>query len=440
MRVLIVTRHFPPFGVTGVERVAEQTALELRAAGDTVTVLFRRETQAPPMPLVEPGSHRGIETRMIAGGGPLHSTFPRFMSVLERIFERTLLEVQPDVVLCCHLMDHSPAYVSIAHRWRIPVVLELHDYYTVCEWARLQRPSGDLCPGPDSGRACATYCFPDQERSLERWALRTHMFRRALEQSDALVAPSQFVADRVIGNGVALSPRPPRPAPGPDQPLKLAFIGTVVPHKGVHVILDALRKARLPAVHLTLFGVAVESYMRELHESAAEIDGLLLRVFGTYEPEQLSLLLEDTHAVVIPSLVTETYSITAREAFACGMPVIASRIGALPEGVRDGENGLLFEPGSAFQLARHLQTIDADRTLLGKLAAGIRASDWTSVPERAARMRAILRDVAERQPDSHGVLDELSELTILRDALSEEALRREARAREHAQLRLLARR
>jgi glycosyltransferase involved in cell wall biosynthesis len=445
VRVLIVTRHFPPFGVTGVERVAEQTALELRRADDEVTVLFRRETQAPPMPAIEPGSHRGIETRMISGGGPLHSTFPRFMPVLERVFERTLLEVEPDVVLCCHLMDHSPGYVSIAHRWRIPVVLELHDYYTMCEWARLQRPSGELCPGPDAGRSCATYCFPEQKRSLERWALRTHMFRRALEQADALVAPSRFVADfyaqafgssvppvRVIGNGVAVRSRPPRTPAGPEEPLKLAYVGTVVPHKGIHVILAALRQARLRTVHLTLFGVAVKSYVRELHEAAAEIEGLALRVFGPYEPEQLSVLLEDTDAVVIPSLVTETYSITAREAFARGLPVIASRIGALPEAVRDGENGLLFDAGSSLQLARHLDALDADRAMLGRLSAGIQRSDWTDVPERAARMRAILCEVAEHRPDGRGAHEELAELAILRDALSEEALRERHRLRDPA--------
>ena len=443
MRVLIVARHFPPFGVTGVERVAEQTALALQAAGDDVTVLFRRETQAPPMPTLQRGRHRGIDTLMVAGGGSLHSRFPRFAPVLERLFERTLLELQPDVVLCCHLMDHSPAYVSIAHRWRIPIVLELHDYYTVCEWARLQRPSGELCPGPNAGHSCATYCFPGQERSLERWALRTHMFGRALEQADALVAPSRHVADyfattlgsrapavRVIGNGVELTPPGARTPAGPDQPLTLAYVGTVVRHKGVHVLVQALRQARLPAVRVTLFGAAVESYVHELQEAGDAIDGLTLRVFGPYEPGQLAALLEDVDVVVIPSLVSETYSIVAREAFACGIPVVASRIGALPEGIRDGQNGLLFDPGSSLDLARILQTLDGDRTMLDRLRDGIRPSDWTSVPERAARMRSILAEVAQRRPESSPAREELAELTILRDALSEEALRRDARRKE----------
>jgi glycosyltransferase involved in cell wall biosynthesis len=445
VRVLIVTRHFPPFGVTGVERVAEQTALALRAAGDDVTVLFRRETPAPPALTLQPGMHRGIRTRMIAGGGPLHARFPRFAPRLERLFERVLLEAEPDVVLCTHLMDHSPGYVSIAHRWQVPVALELHDYYTVCEWARLQRPSGELCPGPNAGDSCATYCFGYQERARERWALRTHMFRRALERADALVAPSRFVADyyarhfgesipevRVIGNGVALNPPAPRPADPPRRELKLAYVGTVVRHKGVHVLIDALRQARLPAVTLDLFGLAVPEYVRELHEAARDVDGLTLRVYGAYEPEALSTLLDGVDIVVQPSLVTETFSIVVREAFACGIPVIASRIGALPEGVRDGENGLLFNPGSGFELARHLQTLDADRALLRRLAAGIRPADWISVPERAARMRSILTEIAAHPPDSRGAHDELAELDILRDSLSEQALRRDARRRSTA--------
>src|SRR5205085_7165591 len=129
------------------------------------------------------------------GGGTMHGHCPRWGPVVERMFERTLLEVEPDVVLVSHLLGHSPAYVAIARRWGIPVVLELHDFYVACEQAHLLRTSGDLCAGPEAGKACATHCFPAQARTLETWALRTHMFRRALHSADALLCPSQFVAD-----------------------------------------------------------------------------------------------------------------------------------------------------------------------------------------------------------------------------------------------------
>ena len=431
MRVLLVTHRFPPFGVAGVERVAEQTALELTAAGDEVTVLTHRASVAPPLPRLQRSSHLGLEVLMMSGGGPLHGRFPKHGATLERLFERTLLDVDPDVVLICHLMDHSPAYVTIAHRWGVPVAFELHDYYAVCEQARLERVSGELCDGPHGGRACARHCFAGQERTRERWALRTHMFRRALEQADALVAPSQFVADyftaafgatiatpRVLGNGVSV-PGPAsyrRPAEGP---LRIAYVGTVVAHKGVHVIVEALGRARLDEVELTLFGLTVEPYFGELMNRAAEISGLKIGSFGPYEPEQLRLLLTDIDLVIVPATWWETYSIVIREALACGIPVIASRLGALPEGIRDGENGMLFEAGSSAELAQILVHLDTNRDTLARLRAGIRPSDWTSVPERAGRMRELLLELATRRADARGAQDELDGLATLRDSLGD---------------------
>lgn len=434
MRVLLVTHRFPPFGVTGVERVAEQTARELRAAGDEVTVLTRRESAAPAVPQLERSSHGDTPVLMVAGGGPMHGRFPKHAPVLERIFERVLLELEPDVVLVSHLMDHSPGYVSIAHRWGIPVVLELHDYYMVCEQARLQRVSGELCEGPNAGSACAAYCFAGQQHSLQRWALRTHMFRRALEQADALVAPSRFVADyftagfgssismpRVIGNGVELAATAPRgSARGAEPgPLRIGYVGSIVEHKGVHVLVEALRQAGLRSAHLNLFGVAVAPYFSRILEAAGEVPGLVLKAFGPFDPNGLAMLLEDVDVVVVPSVWWETYSIVIREAYACGIPVVASRLGALPEGVREGENGLLFEAGSSGQLADLLQTLDSDRGLLGRLRDGIRPSDWISVPVRAARMRAILAEVVAQRGPAYPPISDFVELTIMRDGLSE---------------------
>lgn len=185
MRVLLVSHGYPPFGLAGVERVTERTARALTAAGHSVTVLSRRTTPAPPLPSVERSRLQdGVNVVMVSGGGMAPGgPFPGHQDRLERIFERLLLELLPDIVLIGHLKTHSPGYVSIAHRWRIPVVMELHDFYTVCERAHLERPSGELCKGPEGGRACAQHCFPQQEDAEGRWALRTHLFRWALDRA-----------------------------------------------------------------------------------------------------------------------------------------------------------------------------------------------------------------------------------------------------------------
>src|SRR5437763_784578 len=294
---------------------------------------------------------------MISGGGPAHERFPKLGPWLDRCFERTLLDVDPDVVLVSHLMNHSPSYVAIARRWGVPVVMELHDFYMACERAHLERSSGERCQGPEGGRACATHCFAEQRSPRERWALRTHAFRRALEQADTLIAPSHFVADyfttgfgadttapvHVIGNGVEIEPveAATRPADSGPGTLRLACIGVVAHHKGVHVALDALRRASLRSVRLTLFGTITQPYFGEMLAEADQLENVRLYAYGGFTPAELPILLGDVDAVLVPSLVWESYSIAAREALACGIPVIASRIGALPEAIRQGENGLL---------------------------------------------------------------------------------------------------
>lgn len=435
LRILLVTHRYPPLGVAGVERLSEQTALALTANGHHVTVLTRHEAPAPPVPKLERSSRRGVEVLIISGGGSSYGRFPSGAPMLERLFERTLLEVNPDVVLISHLINHSPLYLATAMRWRVPVVLELHDFYVACERAHLERISGELCRGPEGGVACATHCFGYEPLAPERWALRTHVFRHALQEASALTCPSEFVADyfremfgnalpplHVIGNGVEASVRSGGLVERADGPLHLACVGMVAPHKGVHVVLEALRLAKLASVRLTLFGAVTQPYFGGLLETAAGVENLAFRAFGKFEPGVLPTLLGDVDAVIVPSVVWETYSLVAHEALACGVPVIASRVGALPEAVRHGENGLLFQAGSAIDLATLLQVVDADRDSLTRLRGGIRTSDWISVTDRTRRLETVLEGAVAGNVGSAGSAHgELVELATLRDTLLEKS-------------------
>ncbi|HLH65311.1 MAG TPA: glycosyltransferase, partial [Solirubrobacteraceae bacterium] len=284
MRVLLVTHRFPPFGLSGVERLSEQTARLLIAAGHPVTVLTRRRSAAPALPTAQAMERDGVPVISIAGGCSPQTPADAHRERLELLFERTLLDARPDVVLVSHLLGHSPLYVEIAQRLGVPVVLELHDFYVACERAHLERVSGELCDGPEGGGACARHCFAAQPDATARWALRTHLFRRALERADATIAPSRFVADW-FERSFGLQPRPIVAGPGVDvgrpltsrrpplPPLRLAIVGMVAHHKGAHVAIDAIRTAGLPAVRLTLLGGATQPYLRALIAQAAEVPG-----------------------------------------------------------------------------------------------------------------------------------------------------------------------
>lgn len=429
MRVLLVCHGYPPLGVAGVERVSAQTAERLTALGHEVTVLTRRPSEAPSTLTLERDRRGGVPVVSIAGGGSTFGRFPGHERALERIFERMLVELSPDVVLVTHLLHHSAGYVDVAHRWHVPVVLELHDFFTLCPRAHLQRVSGELCDGPDGGRACAVHCFADQSGAAARWSLRAHAFAHAVHAADAVLCPSAFVADLlaplrgdaspivVVGNGVGpFGPVLRDPERDASEPLRLGSIGVTVEHKGFHVVVEALRRAALPTARYTIFGLPAHPGDRELRRAAANVPGLELRLFGGFEPRLLPVLLADVDAVVIPSLVAETYSIVAREALACGVPVLASRIGALPAAVREGENGWLFEPGDASELAVLLQRLAADRGELRRLAAGIREDDVLPSAARAASLEALLREVVGNGPRERS--EPISDLEPLREALA----------------------
>jgi glycosyltransferase involved in cell wall biosynthesis len=184
-------------------------------------------------------------------------------------------------------------------------------------------------------------------------------------------------------------------------PLQIVSLGTVTPHNGQHVVIEALRKARLAGVRYTVIGSVTRPYADEVRQAANAVDGLELRMYGAYERELLPALLAGVDLVVVPSVWRESFSIVGQEALACGVPVIASRIGALPEAIREGENGLLFAPGATSELAAILQAMDADRSRLESLRRGIRASDWIGDEERRRQLEHVLTRVVRKSRGGH---------------------------------------
>jgi glycosyltransferase involved in cell wall biosynthesis len=353
---------------------------------------------------------------------------------LESLFSRALVESMPDVVHFLHLAGLSPRSVEIAHRLGIPIVIEIHDFYFACPIVHLQKLSGELCDGPDGGRECARTCFADGDpMTLIRWGLRHTYFRRLLELAQEVVCPSSYVASvfgeqlgvdpqrmRVLPNGLSISPPPvaenSRLSPRQSGALRLACIGTVIAHKGVHLLLEALRLAALDSVELTVFGSLVDSdYAARLRGLADQIPGLTMTLYGSYERENLPTLLSEVDFVVMPSLVAEAGPIAPREAMACGVPVIASRLGALPELVVDGKNGLTFDHRRPADLASVLRRTMDDDDLVRRLRRGVR---WAKSPTVHDRMEA-LRAVYEHAIDdvARDTTSNESELAFLHQAL-----------------------
>jgi glycosyltransferase involved in cell wall biosynthesis len=148
----------------------------------------------------------------------------------------------------------------------------------------------------------------------------------------------------------------------------LAYIGGLAWQKGIHVLLAALAGVQ-GAVQLEIAGD--ESFDPEYVAVLKSQAPGNTRFLGKLNREQVWELLHRVDAVAVPSLWNETFSLIAHEAFAAGVPVVASRIGALSESVRNGEDGLLLRPGDVSDWRGGLQRLVDKPGLLAQLQANV---------------------------------------------------------------------
>jgi len=396
LRVLLVTHRYPPEGWAGVERYTQTLATELTRRGHSAIVVTRR---LEPSASVRHGrgevEGNGVVVHRLVGGDLQLDRFLARSELLERLFEEILASERPDVVHINHLLGHSPRVIAAARRHGIAVIVTSWDFYFACPLVHLQRLDGKLCGGPDQGRECARTCFAGYPGDqMPRWQARDLYFGELLSLADRVIAPSRYVLEffrswesrgvqlRLLEPCVFISRDSTASYHPGDGELRVAFLGTLVPHKGPHVVLEALRIARPPSCDLVMFGSVPDSiYARRLREQAAAVPGIRLRLYGRYEPRDLPCLLRGVDCVIIPSLVPETFCFTLREALACGIPVLASRRGALPEGVNEGVNGHTFDPDEPAELGRLLMSLARDASLRERLHKGARATRLVT-PER----------------------------------------------------------
>jgi glycosyltransferase involved in cell wall biosynthesis len=162
----------------------------------------------------------------------------------------------------------------------------------------------------------------------------------------------------------------------------VVFVGRLTPHKGVDVLIKALPdEARL---------VVVGSEGHDPRPPERDYPSLLRRLargrsvefVGPVADDVLRSCYANAAVVVLPSVhrtcfgryvpVSELLGLTALEAMACGTPVVASRIGGIPEIVDDGVTGFLVDPGDPTQLRERISQVLGDRALASRLGRAAR--------------------------------------------------------------------
>jgi glycosyltransferase involved in cell wall biosynthesis len=199
----------------------------------------------------------------------------------------------------------------------------------------------------------------------------------------AYICNSRYVARRVdrtrphyaIPNAVGkhfLDADAPRPIAS--DPPRLVFIGVLAPLKRPADLLEAhaILRARIPRLETIVCGPTEdEAYARSLRRTLAErrIEGV--EFTGAIDQPRLVRLLQSATAMVLPS-AQENAPMAVAEAMAVGVPVVATRVGGVPEMLEHANTGLLYEPGDVAGLVKCLEGILSNPGLRNRLARNAR--------------------------------------------------------------------
>jgi glycosyltransferase involved in cell wall biosynthesis len=294
----------------------------------------------------------------------------------------------------------SPAAIRAAAANGAGVIMTLHNYRLMCLPAsllRAGRPCED-CVGRLPWRGVAHRCYRGSSLASAALAtsLTTHRGLNTFEQVDLFLAVSEFVRAKHIEAGFSadrlrVAPQfawPTTPREGPGE--YFLYLGRLAENKGPATLMDAWSER---SVRLLVVGDGPEmANLRSVAPPSVEFRGL---VPADAVPE----LLRGARALLVPSLVYDAAPRAVAEAYAAGVPVLASRIGGLPEVVRDGESGMLITAGAQDEWAAAIERLSDDGESVRLGAGALRLWSERHRPEHSlARLenayQAVLAGVA----------------------------------------------
>jgi glycosyltransferase involved in cell wall biosynthesis len=397
MRLLHVVHQYPPDYLGGTELYTQSLARRQAEAGHDVAVFAPvPHPQGPDLPRAE--VEAGVRVYR-APAGPRSATalfLATFAApILGRAFRQLLALEKPDLVHIQHVMGLPAALARSIRAAGIPYLVTLHDYYYLCANAQLlTNYDQTVCPGPrwwlNCGRCALARAGHDRLAPLAPavaplMALRHRQLARLLAHAAHIIAPTHFVASTyggmgiapgqmtVVPHGLALSPGKPidRPARPAGAPLSVIFFGSLAWQKGVHTLVAAVNRLPAGTVRLSIFGNenVFPDYVAALKAMARHP---AITFGGPLDRAALWQALAAADVAVVPSLWYEVSPLVINEAFAAGLPIVASDLGGLAELIADGRDGLLVPPGDDLALANALQSLHRHPDLLAHLRAGIR--------------------------------------------------------------------
>jgi glycosyltransferase involved in cell wall biosynthesis len=422
LKILQVVHSFPPHNIAGTEVYTRDLSREL-SRKHKVVVFHRVNDKQQDEFAVTTRQEDGLEIHTV------NNTFRRCESfemtydnpVITGAFEKVLDAVRPDVVHIQHLLFLSVGMIDAAKARGIPVAFTPHDYWLVCPQCQLLKNNMRACDQhtvsdcmecmkfhlnlrkdvmrvywslrsflPDTlvqviknaYLALAKLFLAGKREQREQIELRSARLLKAARQVDLFLAPSNFLRQKFIDYGIPetqvrtlpLGYDSSRPMIAKKKSengnVRFIFIGTLLPSKGVHVLIEAFNGIRGSNAELRIYGrettyKGLEHYLKQIKEMPRNPN---VHFMGGFDNKDAGEIYSQADVLVVPSLWYENFPLVIQEAFLSKTLVLASRMGGIPDLIEDGVNGLLFDAGDSGQLKEKIRFVMNNPDFLQKAA------------------------------------------------------------------------
>jgi glycogen synthase len=383
LHIALINSLYPPTAIGGAEKVVQYLAEALVRSSHRVSVITLSADGGGSVDRLNGVTVIRLPTDVPWPFGAEYKTVARrvriklrdrYSATMHARLRSVLSELRPDVVHTNSLMGFSVSAWDAAASLDLPVVHTAHDWYLTCVRSTMLR----------AGRNCAGQCAS--------CAMYTAQRKSASNRVATFVGVSDFVRDMHLGHGyfasaglttVIHNPSPARramsaPLSHQADPLRLGFLGRLESAKGIENLLAALRPITGDFI-LRIGGTGNTAFIDRLKAQYADPR---FEWLGRVEPNEF---LGSIDALVVPSIWNEPCCLVIGESHSQGVPVIASRRGGIPEIVRPGVDGFIYEPDHPSELADIVKRLLADRSIVATMSAaimgrppGLGIDDWAS--------------------------------------------------------------
>lgn len=423
MKILQIIHSLPFLNQAGTEIYAYNLSCEL-SKRHTVYIFSRTCDTMQKDYEITATNKDGMEIYFINNTFKYANSFEMYYNneTINQKFAELLDKIKPDLVHIHHLIFLSIGLIRIINDRGIPIVFHLHDYWLICpQWHLLvknSRPCEKIFNG-DFDRECldcvgemlnitkgakgiyligkrflpdpvvrwikSVYflyarSLPNSSSGISRLKERRLRIKDYLSRVSFFIAPSEFLRNKFIQFGVPsgkikffqngfagdlfINTRK-----ADSDKVRFAFIGTLLPAKGLHILIEAFNGVDAKKAELKIYGriyayAGFEYYLPFLKKN---IKNKNIKFAGEFDHAEIVKVFKEIDVLIVPSIWYENSPLVIQEAILSRTPVIASRIGGIPELIEDGVNGLLFIPGDANDLHRKIESLVKNRDIIEKL-------------------------------------------------------------------------